>query len=699
MSHTRSRFPKPSLWLALLPCALALYLLLASAQLDLPGLNYDEALDAVPAMQFVLGQPLDAYASFTMLGREWPLTVMPYVGCTTTYLLIPIFALFGPGLLTLRLAMVALGALTLVLAWAVLRSLFDLRVAGIAALLLAGSPAFVFWTRMGAYISLPLVPLALGLVWSLYRWHQGGSAGHLVLAALLAGLGLSTKILFVWLVAPLALGWLLWPPRDARGRRDWLGPLRTTRPLHLLLAVAAGLLGAAPLLAFNLLRSGETLRLLQRNLLETELYGVNNLDLLSNLRTVFATDLVSFLDGGWFADAFGGAARSAWVVPALLVALGILAALARGRRLAHPRRVAWVLILIVAITAQSAVTVSSLGANHLAILWPWPQALIAIAAVGLWDLASARSWARWPLALLAGLLVLLPLGSELGAVRAYHKHLARTGGQGHWSDAIYALAADVDQPDSLPLVALDWGLKRNIQLLTGNRVVPEDGFTYSQQPDEAYRRWAEWRLEQGPALYVEHVAPYVAFGGHRPLLEEAAYRTGRQLLLWREYCQRDGRPVYRVYRVVDAPPLAALPADAVPSNARLGEEIALLGHDALPRNGRPGETLVFHLYWRAERRPAADYKVFVHLAAPDERILAQHDGVPKLWAHPTSAWQAGEIVADRIILSLPEEVAPGRYRLWLGLYRESDGARLPVYMDDVRMPDDRLLLGELEVVP
>ena len=59
-------------WFALLLASLLLFLLLASQQLGLPGLNYDEVLDAVPAMQNVLGQPVDAVATVTLAPGVMP---------------------------------------------------------------------------------------------------------------------------------------------------------------------------------------------------------------------------------------------------------------------------------------------------------------------------------------------------------------------------------------------------------------------------------------------------------------------------------------------------------------------------------------------------------------------------------------------------------------------------------------------------
>ena len=60
--------------------ALGLFLPLSLYQLELPGLYYDEALDAVPAMQLVLGQKLDLVrnAGLSIGGYVLPLMSMDY---------------------------------------------------------------------------------------------------------------------------------------------------------------------------------------------------------------------------------------------------------------------------------------------------------------------------------------------------------------------------------------------------------------------------------------------------------------------------------------------------------------------------------------------------------------------------------------------------------------------------------------------
>ncbi len=100
----------------------------------------------------------------------------------------------------------------------------------------------------------------------------------------------------------------------------------------------------------------------------------------------------------------------------------------------------------------------------------------------------------------------------------------------------------------------------------------------------------------------------------------------------------------------------------------------ILGYDAVPREGG----LLVRLHWRCISPPDVDYTVFVHLQDGDGNRVAQHDGQPQGGAYPTSAWEAGEVVHDEHVLSLPSDLRPGDYRLQVGLYRLESGERLPV---------------------
>jgi hypothetical protein len=109
--------------------------------------------------------------------------------------------------------------------------------------------------------------------------------------------------------------------------------------------------------------------------------------------------------------------------------------------------------------------------------------------------------------------------------------------------------------------------------------------------------------------------------------------------------------------------------------AIFGEIIVLEGY-ALDESARAGNVLHLDLYWQASTPVAEDYQVFVHLLDEDGQRWAQKDGPPLLGARPTSSWQPGERLTDRLGLLLPLHMPPGSYHLRVGLYRLSDGSRL-----------------------
>jgi len=119
-----------------------------------------------------------------------------------------------------------------------------------------------------------------------------------------------------------------------------------------------------------------------------------------------------------------------------------------------------------------------------------------------------------------------------------------------------------------------------------------------------------------------------------------------------------------------------VPAMSHRVDAQLGEEITLVGFDASDR-ASPGQAVAVKLVWQARRQVNQEYKVFVHLLGADGRPVAQSDAVPVGWTRPTFGWQVGESVTDVHTLDLAPNLAPGVYRLVVGMY-DIAGQRLSV---------------------
>ncbi len=120
------------------------------------------------------------------------------------------------------------------------------------------------------------------------------------------------------------------------------------------------------------------------------------------------------------------------------------------------------------------------------------------------------------------------------------------------------------------------------------------------------------------------------------------------------------------------------PPVGVRFGVQFGERVTLVGATLSPDPPRPGVPLTVTLVWRADVPVGRSLKVFVHLAGPDGRPIAQADAVPHRWTHPTDRWLVGEYVEDAHTLAVPAVPPPGPYRLLVGLYDPLTGARLPL---------------------
>jgi hypothetical protein len=120
-------------------------------------------------------------------------------------------------------------------------------------------------------------------------------------------------------------------------------------------------------------------------------------------------------------------------------------------------------------------------------------------------------------------------------------------------------------------------------------------------------------------------------------------------------------------------------------NYRLGDGITLL--DARMERGESGALL--SLTWQAAATPPEAYTTFVHVLDADGKLIGQADGPPLGGDYPTDWWSPGETIIDERPLPLPPEAD----RVTIGLYRLSDGMRLPV-VDGAgqRVPNDEIVL-------
>jgi hypothetical protein len=380
----------------ILVSAFCLFLILAAYQLHLPGLHYDEAKEAgLNAMQLITGQPVTAFRDATVQVGPWrlPLMVQDYIGALNVVLATPFLALGGVNTVALRWLPLLTAALTLVITWRVALRLGGVAAASVAVLLLAVNPSFIFWSRQGIFVTNLTALIFMASLLAGLRWWSGRRPRDLWLMAFLWGLGVYTKLLFVWAIVAMvivaALAWLL----EARGWKletgSWkLGPSRTThhaprslrsQALTWILALVFFLIPLLPLIVFNVRTSG-TLTSVFGNLGKSY-YGVDNSAYLPNLLTrVKQVGTLLRGDHFWYLGEVFADAWAPWMA-AFLICLALLVGLLRdqrgmgaegqgGRGTEGLLRVFIPLLLLALMVAQSAFTVSDLFITHYALLLP-----------------------------------------------------------------------------------------------------------------------------------------------------------------------------------------------------------------------------------------------------------------------------------------------------------------------------------------
>jgi hypothetical protein len=111
----------------------------------------------------------------------------------------------------------------------------------------------------------------------------------------------------------------------------------------------------------------------------------------------------------------------------------------------------------------------------------------------------------------------------------------------------------------------------------------------------------------------------------------------------------------------------------------------------------PGSMIQVALSWQAAQEMEHDYTIFTHLIDDQQKIWGQMDSPPQGGTHPTSSWQVGEEMVDRLAFQIDPATPRGTYWLEVGWYDLTTLERLPVLDIHGERIGDRVLLVKIEV--
>lgn len=507
--------------------------------LPYPGLQTDEALFAS-----VLYEPRNLELSLPAFQHRIPLMVMSYLGSLKAGIYAVWFALWPPSPLSVRLPVILAGALTVWLFFRLLHATLGRRAAWLGALLLATDPSFLLTTTFDwGPVALQHLLLVGGMA-LLARFHRNRRTPALAAAFFLFGLGLWDKAIFIWMLSGVAAAALVVFRRELS---------ETLTPRHALAAVLGGLLGALPLIIYNLRYDGPTLRHARYS--ASDLPGKLHL-----LRvTLDGSSLFGYLtredDGRTRQDRLTALERAALTVsdaagrprtnlmPYLLSASAVLLPLVW--RTAARRAFLFAVIAAGIGWAQMALNQDTGGStHHTVLLWPMPPLMVAavlaeitrrLRRTGLYVLVTAAA-----LAMVSNILVT-------------NEHLAqflRHGPGPAWSDAISPLAERLQRAPAGSIVVTDWGVLDSLRLLGRGRFPLYQAIDLASKdvlsPED--RQALQWLLTLPDPIFVGHAPPEETVVGSSARLAAHAAQAGYSKRLLYTVADRHARPVFEVFR-------------------------------------------------------------------------------------------------------------------------------------------------------
>ena len=697
--------------IAIFVAAMVIYFAFGCANLGLPGPQNDEVADAVPALELLRHLPNTAFDTIAIWGEKLPLMMGHYIGPTSIYVSYLGMALFGTTITGLRISQLLLGALTLVLLYVFARRWLSPLIASVGMLLCATTPVFIWWSRAGIHFALPILPIALLFFLSLHTWWQSRRQGYLILAALFFGIGLTTKLLFIWLLVPISITCLL----ISGVRNTWqlarFLPLKTY-----VLSLFSFCLGLAPFIVHNL-PSGASFRFIVENAVKSRAYGHNNLDFIGNIQFE-ALDFLRMIGGNTLHfDAPSGLPISAVIMVIVLFYTGFILLryrtlitahsdshsgfLPTGKSIVTPmlpylRLRLFLFVIIITVIPLGTISISDIGARHLFIILPLASLLVAI-SIGDFVLpmdASRRS--NYGVATAIGVIAILVSNNSITNT-LIENHLVVSGGTGLWSDSLYTLSKQIETAyASRPVMAIDWGFERSIAFITQGNVYVKEMYEYLPEPSLRFADTASVMLREPNNLYLFHTPEFTAFKGHFEVLSQVAAKAHKRMELIGIFKERNGITNTLVYQAAAVSRSFTISPSLVTRNAVFAQGLLLLGGEVSLDS--QNKSVFVNLHWQSTAPTQPDDTVLLHIVNQTTgEVVMNGDQQPVYGSYPFSNWQRFEVVDDPHWISLPPQLTPGIYQVRVGVYSASNGARRSI--DDPRndAAGNSLMLNSFEI--
>jgi hypothetical protein len=149
------------------------------------------------------------------------------------------------------------------------------------------------------------------------------------------------------------------------------------------------------------------------------------------------------------------------------------------------------------------------------------------------------------------------------------------------------------------------------------------------------------------------------------------------------------------------PAVSDEPVPEAPTEAdyQFADGFTLTGY-ALPDSGQLGDSLPIDFWWQTQEDVEGELTQFIHMINTNGVDHAGFDQPPFAGSFPTSDWPAHIEFRDEVRFPLPEDLPPGEYRVYTGMYAAQTGERRPVSGPDGQpVQDFSIYLGTVLLEP
>lgn len=546
-----------------------LFFLIGVILVPYPGIQNDEALISYPL--------------YLSPGGTNGLMANTYLGALKSFLLAPIFDVFGANEWSVRLPALLFAAGSIFVFYRLCAEFRRPTAGWLGAFVLATSPTFLLTATFDwGPVALEHL-LIITACWALYRYgapvlFQNGPPGsiwYLSWGFFLLGLAMWNKAIVSWILAGLALGAVVvFPVQLMR-----LIPLNRQGLGRIGVATAAFLVGSAPLIAYNLSWDFATFRN------NTHLSIANMEGKWPQARSTTNGDsLFAYMVGeSWFPDPRPVSTPPGEVAEWIVETFGehrssgfytILGVLLVALPLWWKSRAAWFSIVVCATGwFLMAITKDAGGAaHHVILLWPFPV-LFAVSALTSPLLmrpgsTSGASKVLRSIPVLAGVCICV---ANLLVINQHLYQFERFGSGDVFTDAMYPLTERLGQlyeaeaPEKI--ITTDWGMDYTLALVYRGELPIDfvgDTLSVAEPGSDEVERIAE-RMAEPNAIWVAHTDGHDVFpnvGEHLKQIEEEKGFTRKDVEFIRDSNRRPMFEIFRFARVPEAEPEPPAPGPA-----------------------------------------------------------------------------------------------------------------------------------------